>query len=673
MPVALHAVRVDMSSRSACRGIYGSQRIARTLHSMRLARPPMSAASRWRSMLERTAGPVLLPVVNFMTGPPPALRNGGIWKGIKRQVLQDSHPGAVMTHAFHFLDFQLTRESYDEWLEGPGGSGGFRGWLDMQSKREGNPLLFVDSGGFQLMNGPVPDFSRYGFRGDAAGIFKMQTNLSADAVASLDYPIGPGLPQDQVTRRLRMGLENARGLLRSTTKFHDGPFPYLCLHAVDRESARSYAAKLIAAADELGAGPTDFGIAIGSLVPIRSHSGLVFEIVQGVQESLAAARSKRTEVTPIHVFGVSGSLVPFLYALGVRSFDSSTYAQAAANLRYFTSFPFGQRAFLDLENLNCDCPHCGQLSRWGLPGIRRVLHGQSGKSHQLHRETLQKSNIYSTIAMHNWTSLVSGVERLARLDADELERAVVRSFVDSPRGLRLLSAAIHAKPDWKKHLPKGTVLPRFSGLVRRPYIAPRRSPSDFNLIRYDFEPRSRSLLLMSCSSTKPYSESRTHRFVLHALKERGIDTEMVDVVTVSGLYGPVPSRFESAPAVVDYDFKLTRYHTAQRRLVVRRVESFLTRHSRRYSVVAAYTGSEVYRDVIRSAARRARIILHLYPKKRGVRAFYDQSEVSALVGSLRGPSTHPKTLPINVGVDGAVLRDAKDDSVPSSIQGSLKR
>src|SRR5207249_4331896 len=118
-----------------------------------------------------------------------------------------------------------------------------------------------------------------------------------------------------------------------------------------------------------------------------------------------------------------------------------------------------------------------------------------------------------------------------------------------------------------------------------------------------FEPNARRLLLLACSVTKPYRSSQSHRFVMDRLADLGVHEEEIDVVTISGLYGPVPRRFESSRSVVEYDFKLTNRHTRQVEVVTQRTQRFLRKYAKMYDSIVVYISSPVYRKVVVDAAR----------------------------------------------------------------------
>lgn len=601
---------------------------------------PMTNRKRWDAVRRDAPTPITIPVVNLMTGPPGLGRNGGVWRHIKRYMLRREHVPALMTHAFHFLEFELSAEAYANWRGGPSGRPGFRGWLEEYCSPFDPPGLFIDSGGFQLMSGPAPDLAKYGVRLNATGILELQASLGADAVASLDFPIGRGISQDEAGRRMAMSLRNCTLLLRRLNEGTHRFFPYLCIHGLDRKSAYLFTSKVLRAARLLRYNAGDFGLAIGSLVPIRNHSSLVFEIIEGVRDGLKEASEGFLDQTPLHVFGVSGSLVPFLYAFGVSSFDSSAYAQAATNLRYITSFPFGQVSFDGLSQLTCDCWYCRRIESGGVQRSKRILKSRPYRTYDFGGRSVTKSELYAMVAMHNWTSLTNGLKELAELHDKELAAHIISMCKSSLQGRRLLAASVKTRPDWKAVLPDGLNLPALhQGPSKYPDITPRLNSKDFDLRRYDFRPEGNALLLLACTATKPYNLSRSHRFVYRGLSQTERPLRGVDIVSVSGLYGPVPRDYETARQVLQYNFRLTASQTRQKRIVTERLCQFLRRFQNDYRITVSYVSSPVYRSVIRDASHKAEGDVVILPREPGWRNFYDERSISELATLLSGSST----------------------------------
>jgi 7-cyano-7-deazaguanine tRNA-ribosyltransferase len=132
------------------------------------------------------------------------------------------------------------------------------------------------------------------------------------------------------------------------------------------------------------------------------------------------------------------------------------------------------------------------------------------------------------------------------------------------------------------------------------------TPGDFDLREYDYapDPDKPLCLILPCSDTKPYSNSRTHTEVVDRLQEAGF-WESIQKVSVSGLYGPVPQEYERHDAVLTYDYLLNDVDEAQIGLVHDRLVEFLEEHGGDFHQVIGYVTSKTYRTTIGDAFEEA--------------------------------------------------------------------
>jgi predicted RNA-binding protein len=110
------------------------------------------------------------------------------------------------------------------------------------------------------------------------------------------------------------------------------------------------------------------------------------------------------------------------------------------------------------------------------------------------------------------------------------------------------------------------------------------------------------LLLLPCSKDKPYKAARSHQAVMMALHK----DSRVHVVTISGLYGPVPEELEEEPEVMLYDYVLSPEAAEQCNEVTKRLTQFLKRYGGNYRLVVAYVTTRAYREVIQKALKAYR-------------------------------------------------------------------
>ncbi len=519
--------------------------------------------------------PIFYPVVCFVTGTTP--RGGGIWKdvlyGSPYGLLHRNFP--LMTSALHFLDFRISSRALDRWRQKP-----LREHYTF-AKEGAAPLrwegeLFVDSGGFALILDPHLNLSRYGIPPDQVpeGILALQLAWGADRIASLDWPIPPGLHPEEARRRMDKTLEAAlrTGRVLGNLPAKQRPQWMVPVHGPTPEALEAFIRQTIERLRAEGLLSLVSGLAVGSMVP-RRQNGWVGEILAFVR----AARRATPEDLPLHVFGMTGAIIPFLLQEGGNSFDSTAYIQEARHLKYIdpqTRRRIPLRALGELSKYPCDCPVCAERDpREDLAVLRGERPGR-------------KSAVYAALALHN-------------LEMD------LRLFQEASEALRagVLNAFLRELPRRFPSLRWPEPHRRTKKIVR---VVRHHSPDDFDLRRIQWQPspEKRVLLLLPCSKEKPYTVSSSFRRVWRVVEESlGEKANAVQVVFLSGLYGPVPLEHAEEEAVVTYDFRL---HPADKEgiaRVARRLEELFHRVQAHFDLMVAFVPSPAYRKAVQRATR----------------------------------------------------------------------
>ena len=615
----------------------------------------------------------------MMTGS--TARGGGLWKytlqaDVANGLLRRNIP--VMTQVLQFLDFHSLNVK------------GLQGWRTSGLRRKYNTEvepsinytapIFLDSGGFKLLWNSSVDLSNFGLSisngNGAQTILDLQRDLGGDIVATLDFPLPPGLGQLEAQDRMRRSLDNA--VIAARLIQHDAnynPFLYVAAHGQDRGSMAEYVRQVFSrfTTDELRNVP--FGLAVGSIVPLRGAKryDVIVDLLRGLHGSVPEERS--TQI-PIHVFGVTGNLIPLLAYLGVDSFDSSTYIQEARSLKYIQPSTHRSRPILEMKQSDwiCECRVCANVT---LAEMQRAL--VSEVKNRINPETGHfKSKYYGDIALHNleqdfrlldetrqaieacslqeyliehalrFPALAEALRCIA-LDDTSLAQRLTRTVFPN-----LASVSVPAaNPTRYTDLPEIGKLQPLSAEQLALFDAPQApdgvptithartvslnyTPQSFDVLSNGYQPpRTRDILLIiPCSDGKPYSTSRTHQFITDRLgKSLGADIERVHIVTLSGLYGPVPHEFESEEAIVGYDFHLEASNELQISLVTDRLVAYLERHAERYTACLGYATTLAYRTVIERAARRASQITVLPSKlkSRRLTEFFRGANVAQLI------------------------------------------
>ena len=588
--------------------------------------------------------PILYPVVSFMTGSTP--RGGGLWKYILRDFMKNDVP--MLSQVLHFLDFPINGASLQKWR-----SKTVREWYREVNGPYTAPLL-LDSGGFKLLYNTGLDLSEFGIDAEteADDILALQEDMGGDMIASLDYPLPPGLDRAEAETRMNRSLQNAFRVAERIADRRNPPFLYICCHGQSQADIEEYVRKVF---DRLLGVLPSFGLAVGSLVPLRGKKDSeVLERITGVIKGIPESERDRT---PIHAFGVSGDLTPILAYMGIDSFDSTSYIQAARGLNYSHPETRRKQKIMELDETVCTCRICREVS---LDEMHLALSEEA--SYRRTSTGKYKSEYYAAIALHNFemeAELLSRMkEAIASGDALEalIRHAQVGRGINGAVGWLLENDEIFASR-MSRTVFNVTDSRRKAGspIERNPYqldlftgyVIAEKSDERSTSISLDYTPDSFSvpedytppkdkdvLLAIPCAGKKPYSLSRTHTIVNTKLKTAfGEAGASIHRVTLSGLYGPVPEEFESEEAVLRYDFQLSPRNTAQIQLGADRLCAYLDKYVEHYKLIVGYATSRAYRNVfeLTQARRSDFVLLPTKPKQNRLTEFFRHIHLNELV------------------------------------------
>lgn len=588
--------------------------------------------------------PILYPVVSFMTGSTP--RGGGLWKYILRDFMKNDVP--MLSQVLHFLDFPINGASLQKWR-----SKTVREWYREVNGPYTAPLL-LDSGGFKLLYNTGLDLSEFGIDAEteADDILALQEDMGGDMIASLDYPLPPGLDRAEAETRMNRSLQNAFRVAERIADRRNPPFLYICCHGQCQADIKDYVRKVF---DRLLGVLPSFGLAVGSLVPLRGKKDAeVLERILGVIKGIPESERDRT---PIHAFGVSGDLTPILAYMRIDSFDSTSYIQAARGLNYSHPETRRKQKIMELDETVCTCRICREVS---LDEMHLALSEEA--SYRRTSTGKYKSEYYAAIALHNFemeAELLSRMkEAIASGDALEalIHHAQVGRGINGAVGWLLendeifasrMSRTVFNVTDSRRKA--GSPIERnpyqldlFTGYViaekgdeRSASISLDYTPDSFSVPEDYTPPKDKDVLLaIPCAGKKPYSLSRTHTIVNTKLKTAfGEAGASIHRVTLSGLYGPVPEEFESEEAVLRYDFQLSPRNTAQIQLGADRLCAYLDKYVEHYKLIVGYATSRAYRNVfeLTQARRSDFVLLPTKPKQNRLTEFFRHIHLNELV------------------------------------------
>ena len=563
--------------------------------------------------------PILYPVLAFMTST--STNGGGIWKYLLKDVMKHNVP--ILSQVLHFLDFNLTGKTIGYWRE----MSMRERYIDPNGPYDAP--MFLDSGGFKLLYNAGLSLSEFGIHKntEADDILDFQLGLGGDIIASLDYPLPPGLVRSEAKTRMARSLQNAFRVADRLSEMDNPPYLYICCHGQSREDIQNYVTQVF---DRLP-GQFPFGLAVGSLVPLRGENDS--EVLSRICGVLDAIPESAREQTPIHAFGVSGNLTPILAYLGVDSLDSTSYIQAARSQSY--SHPATQKKLkiLELDSMECTCRVCRETS---LEEMQQAF--MEPRSYRRTSTGKYKSYYYAKIALHNFEMEIKTLDNMVRaIETDNSLEALVE-HASKARGVReAVNWLVENREEFAAKMSKTVIAaPRRLRIKETQQTLSLNYTSDSFSVPPDYQPppKTKILLAIPCAGKKPYSLSRTHSIVNTKLQTAfGEDQQFIHKITLSGLYGPVPEEFESEEAVIHYDFQLLPRNAAQIQLGANRFNAYLDQHKGHYELMVGYATSRAYRKVLELVKKQHQnfILLPTKPKQKRLSEFFRHIHLDELV------------------------------------------
>jgi len=227
--------------------------------------------------------PVLFPVVNMIGGT--TVKSGGVWRRMREKLIDKDHLQGIMFQTMSFTDYGISPDNLNNfWRE------------ETFHERFGdlNAPVFIDSGGFKLMNsdtfGEAPEKggipNEWGLYTDPKSILGLQLDFGADIVATLDYPIPPNLKESEKTERMNQSIDSAveclrilddPGLLEENFEINsraaerlrerkaagDEPSVYIALHGHDYETINWYVGNFLDRVANIDVSSSFEGFAVG--------------------------------------------------------------------------------------------------------------------------------------------------------------------------------------------------------------------------------------------------------------------------------------------------------------------------------------------------------------------------------------------------------------------------
>lgn len=364
--------------------------------------------------------PYLFPVINFFCGGNWKSKfGGGIYRNLKEEFLVNPKFSevfrGVMTSISHISYYNISKEK----LENLYLSKTIHEWFSYQG------ILFVDSGGYKLLkNGGIMG-KNFCIEADSKQILSYQVRFGADIIVSLDYPITPDLLEKEKRRRIEFSVKNAVWTLQNKPR---DILLYLAVHGYSKKELFVYLNTIFRKMEEEGVSIMFDGIAVGSLVPLKNDYGKLIEVVKSCKDVL---KRLDLEHLPVHVFGISSSMLPVLMLLGIDTFDSASYLYAAINGLYYDE-RLKRRKISKMDFEKCSCEICRNEN------YRKRIRARKIAS----RDRL------SPIAIHNLIKHHNELQKMKEA-INEDEKTLYKYVMSRFNGNRLLSKLI------RKHIFKG--------------------------------------------------------------------------------------------------------------------------------------------------------------------------------------------------------------------------
>jgi 7-cyano-7-deazaguanine tRNA-ribosyltransferase len=379
-----------------------------------------------------------------------------------------------------------------------------------------NGVVMTDSGAYQILV--------YGdIEVKPEEIVEYQERIDTDIATILDWPTGWKVSKAHAEQTVRETLKRAEILFK--IKARDD---ILWVGPVQGGKFLDLVAK---SAVEMGKMPFQI-YALGS--PTEVMENYQFDVLV---DMIMTAKANLPIEKPLHLFGAGHPLVFALaVALGCDLFDSAAYAIYARENRYMTEY--GTARLDELEYFVCPCPKCSKTTPKEVMEI-----------------TQNERRVF--LAEHNLYVCLAELKRIKQAikDGRLWEHLELRAH-GHPALLQALKKLKKYEDFIEKHSPtvkkSGLFFFNSVGLIRPEVVRHRRKL----LERYSPPEKSKILVLMPQTRTKPFHKSREYKEILKTLKT--LPEELLDEVHVCFYAAP----FGVTPIELDDVYPLSQHEIA---------------------------------------------------------------------------------------------------------------
>lgn len=352
--------------------------------------------------------PAFFPAVAFYGGCSENIGfGGGIYRYIKEYI---SDFDTALGNVTNFLDFDYSKKKVDYIMQKT-----IKEWFEFKG------ILFIDSGGYKFTNTILSNknilkgHGSFSLNVDPDEVLNYQAKMGADIASTLDFPINPNDSKKKIRDKIQQSSKYAN---RAKACAEENGYNLKIYAAVHGYKSEDILYCLNGIKDGFD------GYAVGSLVPIKGDYKKLIDIVLAVRTSIPSEK-------PLHVFGVSGSMMPILAFLGADTFDSATYVHAGRFGKYILE-DFRQIKINKLPELHCNCKIC--------------------KNYDLKKIQFTGSKFAALISMHNYYTLKGQMEKIQKaIGSNSLEEYINNITINNKK---LSNAFEYAKKEVER-LKKG--------------------------------------------------------------------------------------------------------------------------------------------------------------------------------------------------------------------------
>lgn len=474
--------------------------------------------------------------------------------------------------------------------------------------------IMLDSGGYRISQKKnLANFERYGLYADRLreNVLEFELDLKGELIMSFDYPVFDALRRTEAVERIDMSLRNAVDTAIDLSEMKSPPFYYACVQGQYPSDFKNYVERLF---DEMGDVLPSFGLAFA--VKGRQKVFMLEAVSQGWQ----GIPDAKKYTTPIHVLGVSGTIMPILAVFGVDTFDSLTHHKAAtARLYHHPKSKPSHMLEVDVENLTCQCYNCRH------PTIMKEIYERTAN----HGAVLGQP-LCGRLGCHNAYMFMDWVKQGADSIRSDCSAEFMRDHIKRQGISWKIEEWIKENSSEYSKLASGN-LKLFSDLSMSLKVSRGREVTHEVSLKYtedafsvsrDYAPPSekKALLVMPNVKTRPYTKSHLYQNVFGRLSKDLPDwNQSIHVVSFDSLYGPVPVEFEGNPEVMQQAYRITSKDRQQINLIKGRLIAYLRQCGGKYEGMFAYCtggfGSGLPRQIFKAVQKKVPKF-ELVPKER---------------------------------------------------------